>query len=552
MDMHPPDASPAMAASHAELYQVDASSAVHVPALGQFPAEQMVRPASAAATGLFGPISTMHPIGTAASASLPLQRPYRCRVCGELKKGHVCKGPYNAPAVPELAVADGIEFQEQTGERMAVEDGARPPLQGDALPPPRYKCGYCGLPKRGHVCPFAQKRKSAPLQRYDMQMPPRPACPDGDGDGDADGPMVAFVLSLPPAPQETVVAEAQRALARLARHSELFEAFANSADSDDDTEADESDGDGEQDEEPPPLPIATAVATVADVEEQHVEEVEAENVELLPLNPAVSAGQPWHWMASSRGGEDDHSKRGRCGLCGGTFVLTKDGTMRKHKCVARNADGSIRAGPSIGSRSEQLGSQAPMDPLGSKRSSTSREDQVAVGDEAKPRKRSSFSGGQLARLVEEYEKNELPTRECKEALSEELGLPPRSVFVWFQNRRQRYAIPTDTDMSRAAHTAHEIETSINWRPVPDPAWGGMDERAEAAAAVMQLALSHRTQIDGELAPSAAAEVGDETPALVWSIPASRFVLEPANASAQADERTTRGTGDRSFALIGST
>ena len=63
-------------------------------------------------------------------------------------------------------------------------------------------------------------------------------------------------------------------------------------------------------------------------------------------------------------------------------------------------------------------------------------------------KRSQFSEGQLARLVEEFEINELPTREHKEALADELGLPPRSVQIWFQNRRQRLKLSRPAGAAR--------------------------------------------------------------------------------------------------------
>lgn len=53
------------------------------------------------------------------------------------------------------------------------------------------------------------------------------------------------------------------------------------------------------------------------------------------------------------------------------------------------------------------------------------------------RKRCQFTEAQLARLLDEFGRNELPQKEGREALAAELGLTPRSVQVWFQNRRQR-------------------------------------------------------------------------------------------------------------------
>ena len=541
----------------------------------------MVRPASAAATGLFGSTGTAQPIvqivsaetdlavstgaaqpiGTFASlTSRPAQRAYRCRLCGEIKKGHTCKVA-NVPSAPEITDVDGVDFQAHAaavGTAAVGEIAGTLPL-GEALPPPRYKCGYCGQIKRGHVCPFAQMRKSAPAQKgWNMQMPPRPASASSDGGGggggggggDGDGPMVAFVLSLPPATQETAVAEAQRALTRFAQDSKVFEAYATAAESDDDSEDDESDDDGEQDEKQPTLLVA-AVADDGDVEVQDVEEVEAENVELLPVRPAVSAAQPLQWMPSPRGMQwmpkDEHAdKRARCGQCGGIFVLTKDGTMRKHKCVPRRADGSIQAGPQrifdmiAGSSSDTPASMAQ---VGCKRPTASRDPLAAVGDAAGSGKRSHFSERQMTRLVEEFEQNELPTRERKEALAEELGLPPRTIQVWFQNRRSRFS---NGGWATEATPAHMLDSSTDWR--------GIDERAaeilrsgaaarEAAAAVMQLAAVSATP-----AASAAAEVvGNETetpssmPSSRWVMPAGRFVLEPANAPAQPDERSS-GSG----------
>ena len=42
-----------------------------------------------------------------------------------------------------------------------------------------------------------------------------------------------------------------------------------------------------------------------------------------------------------------------------------------------------------------------------------------------------------ARLQEEFEACELPSKERREALAAELDIPSRSVQIWFQNRRQR-------------------------------------------------------------------------------------------------------------------
>ena len=48
---------------------------------------------------------------------------------------------------------------------------------------------------------------------------------------------------------------------------------------------------------------------------------------------------------------------------------------------------------------------------------------------------------QLRRLGESYEKTRFPTVEMRRALANELGVTPRKIQVWFQNRRQREKLP---------------------------------------------------------------------------------------------------------------
>lgn len=61
----------------------------------------------------------------------------------------------------------------------------------------------------------------------------------------------------------------------------------------------------------------------------------------------------------------------------------------------------------------------------------------AAGGPERTIKRSTFSPEQLRVLEEAFGANPLPNLATRHALAEELGLTPRTVQVWFQNRRQK-------------------------------------------------------------------------------------------------------------------
>ncbi len=92
-----------------------------------------------AAKGRLSPRSV--PSGSPAKQPNPPKSEYKCRVCGQPKKGHTCPGP--------------------------------PPTSGSPQPKPRkrpeeYKCKVCGLPKKGHTCGgvwLLGKPKAEPTRR---------------------------------------------------------------------------------------------------------------------------------------------------------------------------------------------------------------------------------------------------------------------------------------------------------------------------------------------------------------------------------------------------
>jgi hypothetical protein len=62
-----------------------------------------------------------------------------------------------------------------------------------------------------------------------------------------------------------------------------------------------------------------------------------------------------------------------------------------------------------------------------------------IGERGDPRraKRCKISRDQLAVLISSFEEEPLPNFEQRQALAKALGMTPRSVQIWFQNRRQR-------------------------------------------------------------------------------------------------------------------
>jgi len=60
----------------------------------------------------------------------------------------------------------------------------------------------------------------------------------------------------------------------------------------------------------------------------------------------------------------------------------------------------------------------------------------ADGDQRRP-KRCKISRDQLAVLISSFEEEPLPNFDQRQALAKHLGMTPRSVQIWFQNRRQR-------------------------------------------------------------------------------------------------------------------
>ena len=57
-------------------------------------------------------------------------------------------------------------------------------------------------------------------------------------------------------------------------------------------------------------------------------------------------------------------------------------------------------------------------------------------EQPKP-KRCKISREQLAVLIKSFEEEPLPNFDQRQAIAKALGMTPRSVQIWFQNRRQR-------------------------------------------------------------------------------------------------------------------
>ena len=55
-------------------------------------------------------------------------------------------------------------------------------------------------------------------------------------------------------------------------------------------------------------------------------------------------------------------------------------------------------------------------------------------------KRGTITEAMLAVLVEEFEKEAFPTTGQRQAIARALNMTPRSVQIWFQNRRQRLGL----------------------------------------------------------------------------------------------------------------
>merc|ERR1719326_91853 len=64
-------------------------------------------------------------------------------------------------------------------------------------------------------------------------------------------------------------------------------------------------------------------------------------------------------------------------------------------------------------------------------------DSPGAGDDARRPKRCKISREQLAVLISSFEEEPLPNFDQRQALAKMLGMTPRSVQIWFQNRRQR-------------------------------------------------------------------------------------------------------------------
>merc|ERR1719231_1164219 len=59
------------------------------------------------------------------------------------------------------------------------------------------------------------------------------------------------------------------------------------------------------------------------------------------------------------------------------------------------------------------------------------------GADARRPKRCKISREQLAVLISSFDEEPLPNFDQRQALAKLLGMTPRSVQIWFQNRRQR-------------------------------------------------------------------------------------------------------------------
>ena len=68
------------------------------------------------------------------------------------------------------------------------------------------------------------------------------------------------------------------------------------------------------------------------------------------------------------------------------------------------------------------------------------EAEESPAEQPKP-KRCKISREQLAVLIKSFEEEPLPNFDQRQALAKMLGMTPRSVQIWFQNRRQRLLKP---------------------------------------------------------------------------------------------------------------
>merc|ERR1719326_311760 len=85
-------------------------------------------------------------------------------------------------------------------------------------------------------------------------------------------------------------------------------------------------------------------------------------------------------------------------------------------------------------------------------------DSPGAGDDARRPKRCKISREQLSVLINSFEEEPLPNFDQRQALAKMLGMTPRSVQIWFQNRRQR--------LKPAAPKARDDEPGA-----PGPGWG---------------------------------------------------------------------------------
>ncbi|KAJ1629663.1 hypothetical protein T492DRAFT_873011 [Pavlovales sp. CCMP2436] len=79
-------------------------------------------------------------------------------------------------------------------------------------------------------------------------------------------------------------------------------------------------------------------------------------------------------------------------------------------------------------------------------------------------KRSTFSPEQLSVLEEAFITNPLPNLAARHLLAEELGLTPRTIQVWFQNRRQK--VKKLSSAAGAASTSNDTLSSAGERDSP--------------------------------------------------------------------------------------
>ncbi|KAJ9115916.1 hypothetical protein QFC22_005059 [Naganishia vaughanmartiniae] len=89
----------------------------------------------------------------------------------------------------------------------------------------------------------------------------------------------------------------------------------------------------------------------------------------------------------------------------------------------------------------------------------------------KHRKRTSPE--QLAILEDAFEENQKPTADARKLIAEKIGMTPRSVQVWFQNRRQKRKSlakkeaegdPAETNETQALHSAYSTQNSSGMEP----------------------------------------------------------------------------------------